>query len=349
MNDLSTILSNTRHYLQTDIQPLTRMADKLGEAIGVSLCKVILFMGVGFLPLVAFPDLHPDPEVKAIEAAESMTLKEAVVLGVVEGLTEYLPVSSTGHLILASQALGMGEDPEYRAAVNTYLVVIQVGAILAVLSIYGSHFCLMFMGLCGRSHEGRHLLRAVIIAFIPAAIVGLFLESWIDKYLFGLWPTIFAWMVGGIALILWGHKSKEAEESACLTMADLTLHKSLIIGCWQVVAMWPGTSRSLVTILGGRVAGLSLRHSVTFSFLLGVLTLTAATIYKLLGSGTEMVEALGMQNILIGILISWFSAWVAVKTMLAYLKRHGLEIFGFYRIALALITTLLLLSGHLSP
>ncbi|MDA3873896.1 MAG: undecaprenyl-diphosphate phosphatase [Kiritimatiellae bacterium] len=281
----------------------------------------------------------------AEEATESMTLTEAVVLGVVEGLTEYLPVSSTGHLILASQALGMGEDIGYRAAVNTYLVVIQIGAILAVVTIYGSYLRLMVQGVLGRSTEGLYLLRAVIIAFIPAAVVGLLLEAWIEQVLFGLWPTVVAWLLGGIALMVWGHKSKEADETDCLEMKDLTLRKSLIIGCWQVAAMWPGTSRSLVTILGGRVAGLSLRHSVTFSFLLGMLTLTAATAYKLLGKGTEMVDALGMQNILIGILISWLFAWIAVKTMLAYLKRHGLEIFGIYRIALALITALLLLTG----
>ncbi|MCC5847006.1 MAG: undecaprenyl-diphosphate phosphatase [Verrucomicrobia bacterium] len=295
------------------------------------------------------PDLDEIPMEEAIEAAASMSLFEAVTLGIVEGLTEYIPVSSTGHLILASQALGMGDDPEYRAAVNTYLVVIQVGAILAVVSIYGSYLWKMFLGLFGRSDEGRHLLIAVIIAFIPAAVVGLLLERWIDKYLFGLWPVVFAWLVGGIALVKFGHRSKEHEDSDCLEMSDLTVHKALIIGAWQVVAMWPGTSRSLVTILGGRVAGLSLRHSVTFSFLLGVLTLTAATFYKLLGQGAEMFEALGTQNILIGIFVAWLSAWVAVKTMLAYLKRHGLEIFGFYRIALAVITTLLLLNNIISP
>jgi undecaprenyl-diphosphatase len=306
------------------------------------------------LPFFAFSDLYPDQEVDAqavesLEAADSMTLKEAVVLGIVEGLTEYLPVSSTGHLILTSQALGMGNNPEFRAAVNSYLVVIQVGAILAVLTIYGSYIKLMVLGLFGRSQEGQHLLRAVIIAFVPAAIVGLFLASWIDKYLFGLWPTVFAWMAGGIALIVWGHKSKEAEENDCLEISGLTLRKSLIIGCWQVLAMWPGTSRSLVTILGGRIAGLGLRHSVTFSFLLGVLTLTAATVYKLLGSGTEMFAALGTRNILIGIVVAWLSAWIAVKTMLAYLKRHGLELFGYYRIALALVVTTLLLTGQLNP
>ena len=308
-----------------------------------------LFLFIAPVQAQVYPETETAPAEVVGETLTHMTLFEAVVLGVVEGLTEYIPVSSTGHLILASQALGMGDDPEYRAAVNTYLVVIQVGAIMAVISIYGNYIWQMFLGLIGKSKEGRHLLRAVIIAFIPAAVVGLLLESWIDKYLFGLWPVVFAWLAGGIALILWGHRSKEGDEDETLSLSDLTTRKALIIGAWQVVAMWPGTSRSLVTILGGRVAGLSLRHSVTFSFLLGVLTLTAATVYKLFGQGAEMINALGAVNILVGIVIAWLSAWVAVKTMLAYLKRHGLELFGYYRIALAVVTTVLLLLNILQP
>lgn len=278
-----------------------------------------------------------------------MTLFQAVVLGVVEGFTEYIPVSSTGHLILTGQALGMGDDPEFRAALNTYLVVIQVGAILAVVTVYGQYLWTMFLGLLGKSDEGRHLLVSVIIAFIPAAVVGLMLERWIDTYLFGLWPVVFAWLVGGIALIIWGGRSNRGEEIEELEMKDLTPKKALIIGGLQVIAMWPGTSRSLVTILGGRVAGLSMRHSVIFSFLLGMLTLTAATVYKLYGQGGEMFRVLGTQNILIGIVVAWFAAWIAVKSMVAYLKKHGLGLFGYYRIFLAVTTTILLLNGILTP
>jgi len=278
-----------------------------------------------------------------------MTLFEAIVLGIVEGFTEYVPVSSTGHLILASQALGMGEDPEIRASVNTYLVVIQVGAILAVLSIYSHHLFKMFLGLLGKDEEGRKMLRSVIVAFIPAAVVGLLTERWIDQYLFGLWPVVFAWFVGGAALVHWGHRSKESEGHVSHELHELSTRKALIIGCWQILALWPGTSRSLVTILGGRIAGFDLRNSVIFSFLLGVLTLTAATVYKLIGDGADMVATLGAQNIVVGVVVSWFAAWIAVKTMLAYLKRHGLELFGYYRIALGVITTLLLLTGHIHP
>ncbi len=282
-----------------------------------------------------------------VQADTRLSVLDAVVLGVVEGLTEYLPVSSTGHLILTAQALGLGQGAESRSAINTYLVVIQVGAILAVVFVYGAHLWKMALGLFGKDPEGAHLLRAVVVAFLPAAAVGLLLESWIDTYLFGLWPTSFAWLAGGLALVRWGHKSKDGAEGEGLEMKDLTVKKALVIGCLQVIAMWPGTSRSLVTILGGRLVGLRLKDSVMFSFLLGMLTLTAATAYKLLGSGREMVEVLGLQNILLGIAVAWLSAWVAVKSMVAYLKKHGLEIFGYYRIALAVVTVLLILTGVL--
>jgi undecaprenyl-diphosphatase len=274
-----------------------------------------------------------------------MTSFQAVILGIVEGLTEFLPVSSTGHLILARQLLGLGETEEARAAINTYLVVIQVGAILAVVAVYGSYLWQMFLGLLGKHAEGAKLLRNVSVAFLPAALVGLLMESWIDTYLFGLWPTSFAWLVGGVALVHWGHRSKDGPDTKGLELKDLTLRKALIIGCLQVVAMWPGTSRSLVTILGGRLVGLTLKDSVIFSFLLGMLTLGAATGYKLLGGGAEMVQMLGLPNLLLGVAVAGVSAWIAVKGMVAYLKKHGLEIFGYYRIALAVITVLLLLVG----
>jgi undecaprenyl-diphosphatase len=279
----------------------------------------------------------------------TLSSRDAIVLGIVEGLTEFVPVSSTGHLILTSQALGLGEEPEVRSAINTYLVVIQVGAIMAVISIYGKYLWMMLLGLFGKSHAGQHLLISVIIAFIPAAVVGLLLEAWIDQYLFGLWPVVFAWFVGGAALIIWGKKPDPDTEMEGLLMKDITPKKALIIGGLQVVAMWPGTSRSLVTILGGRLAGLSLKESVTFSFLLGMLTLTAATIYKLLGQGQEMVQILGVHNLVLGTLVAWVSAWIAVKSMVTYLKKHGLGLFGFYRVALGIITTLLLIQGILTP
>lgn len=284
---------------------------------------------------------------ETIPSPVRMTTPQALVLGVVEGVTEYLPVSSTGHLILASQAMGMGTEPVFKEAVQTYLVVIQIGAILAVITVYGDYIRKMILGLFNRDAEGKRLLISLLIAFIPAAVAGLLLDDFISQYLYGLWYVAGAWLVGGLALLKWtGQDTREPQ--ALDAPLDLTVRQALLIGCMQVIAMWPGVSRSLVTIIGGRIAGLSLRHSVIFSFLLGMITLTAATGYKLLKAGPQMLDTLGLSTMLLGILIAYLSAWVAVKTMVAYLKKHGLGIFGHYRIALALITFFLLSRGVLA-
>ncbi|MGA0332827.1 MAG: undecaprenyl-diphosphate phosphatase [Kiritimatiellia bacterium] len=301
--------------------------------------RILLFFLLGFSGLLI---------ADTGSASEKMTTVEAVVLGLVEGITEYLPVSSTGHLILASQAMGMGEEKLYRDAVNTYLVVIQIGAIFAVLTVYGEYIRRMARGLIGRDPEGRKLIVNLMIAFAPAAAIGLFFDEWISGFLYGLWYVVGAWFLGGLALLKWTGEESAHEENAA-ELWQLTPGQSLKIGCMQVIAMWPGVSRSLVTIIGGRMTGLSLRHSVIFSFLLGMVTLSAATGYMLLISGTAMLDILGLKTILVGILVAYLSAWVAVKTMVAYLKKHGLGIFGIYRIFLAAVTAFLLWRGLLSP
>jgi undecaprenyl-diphosphatase len=277
-----------------------------------------------------------------------MTAWQAVILGVVEGLTEYLPVSSTGHLILTEHALGLTKDASTKAAADSYTIVIQLGAIFAVLGVYFAYFLLMLKGVFGKSSEGLKLLCNIIISFVPAAIVGLLFVGAIKQHLFGLWPTTIAWFIGGIALILWGDRSKDGPGGPGLEMKDLTTKKALIIGLLQTVAVWPGTSRSLVTILGGRLVGLRLRDSVIYSFLLGMLTLSASTFYDLLKDGAHMIDVFGVQNLLIGIGTAWLSAWLAVKGMVTYLKKHGLKLFGGYRVALAIVTALLIYTGVLS-
>ena len=278
----------------------------------------------------------------------SMEPWKAVVLGIVEGLTEYLPVSSTGHLILTSEALGLAGHPETQRAVNAYTIVIQIGAILAVVTVYHHQLWMMARGLVGKCPEGRRLLINVLLAFLPAAVVGLLFVDHIKHYLFGLWPVTAAWLLGGIALIVWGDRSKDAPGGRELVMNDLTPSKALTIGLLQTVAVWPGTSRSLVTILGGRLVGLTLRESVIFSFLLGMVTLGASTAYDLLRNGEEMLATFGMTNLIAGLVAAWLSAWIAVKGMVGYLKKHGLKLFGGYRVGLAVFTAVLILTGVLT-
>jgi undecaprenyl-diphosphatase len=181
------------------------------------------------------------------------------------------------------------------------------------------------------------------VAFLPAVAAGLLLEKPVKKYLFGgdsfgLWPIVAAWFVGGCAILAvsFYRKRRADTDRPRADLAQLTWQMALLIGAAQCVAMWPGTSRSLVTIVAGILVGLRMASAVEFSFLLGVVTLGAATAVDGLKHGGEMLELYGWFPLAIGFLAAWGSAFLSVKWMVAWLNRHGLEIFGYYRIALAL-------------
>ncbi len=292
---------------------------------------------------------------------------QAILLGIVEGLTEYLPVSSTGHLILAQRAMGLSGE-----AANAYAICIQAGAIVAVLSLYWGRVRQMIVGWAGKAGVGSgdevgfRLGLAVLTAFMPAAVVGLAADDWIEAYLFGLWPIVAAWFVGGVAIlaVAWHRRRKVGDEHIGMELTELTLKMALIVGVIQCLAMWPGTSRSLVTIVAGVLVGLRLAAAVEFSFLLGVVTLCAATLYKALlskahvtidGEPTELIMIqwmaieYGWTNMLLGSLAAWLSAVFAVKWMVSYLKKHGMEVFGYYRIAIAVVVVGLILGDVLQP
>jgi undecaprenyl-diphosphatase len=256
---------------------------------------------------------------------------QALVLGLVEGLTEYLPVSSTGHLILAQRGLGI---PEGEAA-NAYAICIQLGAILAVLGLYRERVAQVLRGLAGRDPEGRRLAVCLVVAFFPAAVVGLLLDERIEEMLFGLEPVVAAWLVGGLAILGVAALRRGRAPSEGADLLSLGLAGALGIGLFQCLALWPGTSRSLVTIVGGIAMGLSVGAAVEFSFLLGVLTLTAATGYKALGAGPVMLAHYSPGVLLLGVVAAWLSAVVSVRWMVSWLQAHGLSIFGWYRVVLA--------------
>ena len=264
---------------------------------------------------------------------------QALILGIVEGVTEYLPVSSTGHLLLAQRLLGIPSS----TASDAFAISIQGGAILAVLGLYRARVASMVRGVLGQDETGRKLAINLMAAFIPAAVLGLLLEKTIKKYLFGgdewgLWPVVAAWMVGGLAILAvsWRRKHSGATARTGLSLDDLTLRMAVIVGVAQCIAMWPGVSRSLVTIVGGVLVGLSLPAAVELSFLLGVITLSAATAKDAWDNGAEMLAAYGPVPLAIGFVSAWVSAILAVRWMVGYLNRHGMEIFGWYRVALAI-------------
>lgn len=289
---------------------------------------------------------------------------QAMILGIVEGLTEYLPVSSTGHLLVVQAMLGIGVESEAaKEAADAYAICIQAGAIVAVLGLYFKRVKQMALGLVGKDVAGRRLLINLIAAFMPAAVIGLLLNKLIKQHLFGVWPVVIAWLVGGVAILLVSRMRRaktdtatsgaasgaaSGETSGGRSVDQLTWRIALIIGLAQCIAMWPGTSRSLVTIVGGLLMGLTIASAVEFSFLLGVMTLGAATCYDGLKHGQQMIEAYGPSSLAIGFVFAFVSAVIAIKWMVAYLQRHTLEIFGWYRIAVALIVAALVVTEVLS-
>lgn len=307
-----------------------------------------------------------------------MQLWQAVILGIVEGITEYLPVSSTGHLVLASSLMGLNSDEEGKRAIDAFNIVIQGGAILAVLGLYRARVWQMIRGVLGRDGDGRRLAINIVVAFAPAAVLGPLVHPTIERELFHAGPVLAALALGGvfmIALDRWRLRDRgdrngarvagssdapaapppadgaePAGAAAGLTIDQLTWRGALIIGVMQAVAMWPGTSRSMMTITGGVIVGLRPKAAAEFSFLLGLLTLGGACAYTLAGDigangRPETLLSLGLTSVLVGVAVATVSAAVAVKWLVAFLNRHGLEPFGWYRLALAAVLGGLWMAG----
>ncbi len=267
-----------------------------------------------------------------------MDALDALILGIVEGLTEYLPVSSTGHLLVTQALLGIAPDE----AAAAFAICIQAGAILAVLLLYGRRVARLMAGLVGRDAHGTRLLLALGLALLPALVLGALFGDWFRRVLFGPWPIACAWIAGGL-LILAVHRRGPAA-GARSELEDLGLRAALVIGLAQCAALVPGVSRSLVTILAGLGTGLSMAAAVEFSFLLGLLTLTAATVHEAWHSGPAMLGAYGAGPLLIGFLSACATAVLAMRWMVAWLHHRSLLVFAWWRLlaGAALVAALLL-------
>lgn len=267
-----------------------------------------------------------------------LTPAKAIALGAVEGATEYLPISSTGHLIVVQRLLGLGSDGD-KVAADTYAVAVQLGAILAVVALYRRRLAQLARGALGRDRDGRELLTALVIAFVPSAVVGAAFGGWVKAQLFGPWPIVVAWSLGGVLLLRW---RPPLGGSAIELIGP---RAAAIVGCAQVVALWPGTSRSLVTIVAALFAGLTMTAAVEFSFLLGLATLSAATILDLSTDGKELFDEYGWRTPLLGGIVAFVSAVAAVRWPVGYLRSRSLVGFGWYRLAAAGTTVALLVGG----
>jgi len=247
-----------------------------------------------------------------------------ILLGIVEGVTEFIPVSSTGHLILAGELLGY--DSARWAVFN---VVIQLGAILAVIVLYWRTFWAVFIGLIRRQPESWRFLRNVAVGFLPSAVIGFLLIDRIEAMLGS--PAIVAWalLLGGVAILAIERAAPQGHEKG---VADISLGKALGIGLIQCLAMVPGVSRSGATILGGLSLGVERRTAAEFSFFLAVPTMLGATTLELLKHHDDLGAATPA-GIALGFGVSFIVALVVIRWFIAIVSRRGFAPFGWYRIA----------------
>jgi undecaprenyl-diphosphatase len=253
----------------------------------------------------------------------------ALLLGILEGLTEYLPVSSTGHLILAAHFLGLEGE-----GVKTFEVVIQAGALGAVLVLYRDRVRAMVRGLAGGDAAGRSLLINLIVSFLPAGTAGLLLHRAIKAHLFSNGSVVAALVLGGVVM-LGVDRWAAAGRTSGRTLESVTWREALLIGCAQCLALWPGTSRAMVTLVAGMLLGLPAAAAAEYSFLLALPTLGAATAFDAATGGGTLLRDIGPLSLALGFGTAAVVAALAVRGFVRYLTRHGLAPFGWYRLVLA--------------
>jgi undecaprenyl-diphosphatase len=242
----------------------------------------------------------------------------ALILGIVEGITEFLPVSSTAHLILASRVLHLAES-EF---LKSFQIIIQLGAILSVVVLYWSKFW------------NWEIFKKLVVAFIPTGVIGLTVYKVLKSYLLGnMTVVLLALLIGGIALVLFERFKQHADTDA--DFSEITYKKALLIGLFQALAIVPGVSRSAATIVGGSLIGISKRTIVEFSFMLAVPTMLAASGLELVKNHSALAGQMGV--LAIGFVVSFVVAIVAIKSFLTYVKKRDFSAFGWYRIVLAIV------------
>jgi len=258
-----------------------------------------------------------------------MNFAQAMLLAVVEGITEYLPVSSTGHMILTSWIMGINHD-EF---VKDYTVMVQFGAILAVVVLFWRRFLLNF-----------RVYPMVFLAFLPAAVIGLAVNKYIDILLGSAWVVAITLFAGGVVLALtdkWlrNHKVRVSQ------IESIPLVSAVKIGFFQCLAFIPGMSRSAATIWGGLFEGLSLAHATEFSFFLAVPTLSAATLWKARKIYPHITHE-QWSILLWGNIVSFIIGGLAIRSFVQFITRYGLKYFGYYRIVVGLLVIIALSMGH---
>jgi len=254
-----------------------------------------------------------------------MTTFEAIIIAIVEGVTEFLPVSSTGHMIITQHFLGI----ESTIFVKAFTVNIQFGAILSVVVLYWKRFFQSF-----------NFYWKLLVAFFPAALIGFLLSDYIDVLLESVFVVAVMLLLGGVVMLFvdkWFNKPSEKQE--------ITYPKAFKIGLFQCIAMIPGVSRSMATIVGGMTQKLTRKNAAEFSFFLAVPTMFAASAYKMLKDYNVLLEKSNLSTLLIGNIVSFIVAMLAIRFFINFLTKYGFKVFGYYRIIVGILLLILLALG----
>ena len=254
---------------------------------------------------------------------------KSVLMGIVEGLTEFLPISSTGHLIIFDSILNFEQSIGSKSVAGTFEIFIQLGAILAV-TLFFARDLIALVKRAPRDRAAQRLLLAVGIAFVPAAIIGFLLNSWIDEHLFSPFTVGIAMVVGGIIILLVERFINSLTTSAT-SLNEVSLGQGLGIGIAQIASLFPGMSRSASTIIGGMLAGLDRATALRFSFYLSIPTMVIASGYKLL---KQLNDINGDQAVAfgVGLVVSFAVAYAVVRWFLGYIAHHDFKLFAWYRL-----------------
>ena len=269
---------------------------------------------------------------------------ETIILAIVEGVTEFLPVSSTGHMIIASDLMKVEAD----AFNKMYMIVVQLAAILAVVVLYWPRIWNLLQGMFSGDKRSWRFFGVWVVSCIPAVILGVLIDDVIDEYLFST-PTVAIALVIGALMMIWGER-KIAVHNRDSEMLNINYKQGLTVGVSQCMALIPGFSRSAATIMGGWAAGLTTATAADFSFFLAIPIMFGASGYSILkffkdDAAVSSIVPGDWIALAIGCVVSFIVAWLVVKSFLNYLKTKKMEVFAWYRIGLAAVLLILLLTG----
>jgi undecaprenyl-diphosphatase len=262
-----------------------------------------------------------------------LLILKAIIIAIIEGITEYLPISSTGHMIIAANIINFRGE-----FADMFMIVIQLGAILAVVFLYWNKIWNSLKNLTP-GKWGFKLWLNILVAFIPSAVIGILFNDYIDEHLFGTITVVAALIFGGFLMII--IENKYRKRKGINNIEEVNLGQAFMIGCFQCLALWPGMSRSASTIMGAWISGLTTVAAAEFSFFLALPTMVAASGWTLLKKGVAIQTSIEVLALAVGFLVSFIVAYIVIEKFIDFLKKRPMRIFAIYRIFIGILLLLL--------